>query len=99
MPRQLVFKRDLRQMQVSKDAHEFLTYYKGGRHGEPFYRTLDRFINQYKNSDIQEWIAKCDNQAKVMKSYKDARDELEIEVAELERELQEARQGQMVFQL
>lgn len=95
MPRQLVFKRDLRQMQVSKDAHEFLTYYKGGRHGEPFYRTLDRFINQYKNSEIEEWIAKCDNQAKVMKHYREVIDELEIELAELERESK----GQMIFQL
>jgi len=99
MPRQLVFKRELRQMQVSKMAHEFLTYFKGGRHNEPFYRTLDRLINTYKSSELHEWIKKCDNQAVLMRHYKQTMEEYEIELAELERELMESRQGQMIFQL
>ena len=55
MGRNLEFNRDLRTMQISRYAHEFLTRYKyRGSEIEPFYRTLDRLISEYKNSEIYE---------------------------------------------
>jgi hypothetical protein len=52
MGRKLEFNRDLRIMQVSRFAHDFLSNYKSkGEYTEPFYRTLDRLIGDYKSRD------------------------------------------------
>jgi hypothetical protein len=79
MPRRLEFKRDLRQMQVSNEAITYINSRKNSRN-EPYYRVLDRILNEYRSREQSELSETNDRLAQINSIYLDRIHELEAQI-------------------
>jgi hypothetical protein len=86
MGRRLQFKRDMRSVQVSDKALEYLKIRKRGT--EPYWRVVDRLLGEYKLKDISEISLARDNLMKVNQIYLDRIHELENKLKEKQMTLQ-----------